>query len=463
MPCGRRASRNLFAKHSIAVVLASPAERYAGELADRSAPGHGRCKHDSRMRHHVYMSPGMFGFGQIGSYSYFAHVERELTARFAATGHDLITHVFGDLPTASVRRRATRLAELVAQTARDDGPIHLLGHSTGGLDVRLVASPATRSIPPETLGWLPQLASVTTMNTPHFGTPLASFFSTANGQQVLAALSVLTAIGLSLGSRPLAGTSVLLGLLRGRDKALPFKHRMLGRAIESMIDLVDDARGADVRKFLHAVHDDQGSMVQLSPESMDLVSAGLENRPGVVYQSTASMAPAPQPRRWLEAFGHPGRAVSFGLFVTLHRITAAYDPRYPCTAQREEPPQVGDPAEAQLCRLLSAHPAIGANDGVVPIRSQLWGTLVWAGLGDHLDVLGHYRDDRDPLALRAELRHHDWLTSGSSFGDRDFTALMDAIAKGMLNAHRLQMERDRRMTIRAMPTGPPATGHVSRR
>src|SRR5580765_3732760 len=97
------------------------------------------------MRHHVYLSPGMFGFGRIGSYNYFAHIERELTARFADAGHQLVAHVIEDLPTASIRRRAARLAELVAQEPGDD-PIHLLGHSTGGLDARLAASPANRSI-----------------------------------------------------------------------------------------------------------------------------------------------------------------------------------------------------------------------------------------------------------------------------------------------------------------------------
>src|SRR3954469_21158436 len=58
------------------------------------------------MRHHVYFSPGMFGFGKLGSYTYFAHVERELTARFAAAGHELVSHVIEDLPTASIRRRS---------------------------------------------------------------------------------------------------------------------------------------------------------------------------------------------------------------------------------------------------------------------------------------------------------------------------------------------------------------------
>jgi triacylglycerol lipase len=385
------------------------------------------------MRHHVYLSPGMFGFGRLGSYNYFSHVEHELTARFAADGHELVAHVIDVLPTASIRRRAMRLAEIV-MAAGGDEPIHLLGHSTGGLDARLVASPATRSIPPALLDWLPRLRSITTMNTPHFGSPLASFFTTASGQQVLAALSVLTVAGLSIGAQPLAAASVMLGFLRRSDSGFPFKIRMLDRSVESVVRLIDDACSPEVRAFLAAVEDDQGSMLQLSPESMDLVGAGLEDRPGVVYQSTVSMAPSPHRHRWLETFGHPWRAVSLSLFFGLHRITARHDDRYPCAALRDMLPWSGDANERFLAGALAASPPLDANDGVVPVRSQVWGTVVWAGVGDHLDVLGHYRDDRDPATVAPERRHVDWLTSGSDFGQGELTSLMDAIANGMLSA-----------------------------
>ena len=385
------------------------------------------------MRHHVYLSPGMFGFGRLGSYNYFAHVERELAARFDAAGHELVAHVVDVLPTASIRRRATRLAEIVSQTSGDE-PIHLLGHSTGGLDARLVASPATRGIPVTILDWLPRLRSITTMNTPHFGSPLASFFTTASGQQVLAALSMLTVAGLSMGAQPLAAASVLLGFLRGSERVFPFKIRMLDRSVASVVGMVDDARCPEVRTFLTAIEDDQGSMLQLSPESMDLVVAGFEDRPGVVYQSTVSMAPSPKPHRWLETFGHPWRAVSLSLFFGLHRVTSEHDDRYPCAAMRGTTPWSGDANEAFLARALSASPPLEANDGVVPVRSQIWGTVVWAGIGDHLDVLGHYRDDRDQSSMAPDLRHVDWLTSGSDFSQVELGALMDAIATGMLNA-----------------------------
>ena len=319
----------------------------------------------------------------------------------------------------------------VAQSSASD-PIHLLGHSTGGLDARLVASP-TSTIDP---AWLPRLRSVTMMNTPHYGTPLASFFATSNGQHVLKALSALTVTGLTLGAQPLAAAGVVLGVVRASDRALPFKLALLDRSIGSVVGLVDDAGCPEVKTFLGAIEDDQGSMLQLSPEAMDLVVAGFADRPGVTYQSTVSMARAPTPRKWLQQVRHPWRAVSLSLFYALHRLTARLDERYPCAAMRGDAPFAGDATEAVLRRAFDPTDSVGldANDGIVPLRSQLWSNVVWAGYGDHLDVLGHYVEPEPPESTPPELRHRDWLTSGSGFTNREQTALVDAIANGMLTS-----------------------------
>jgi hypothetical protein len=379
----------------------------------------------------------MFGFGRLATYDYFAHVERALDARFRSAGQVMEVHVVDVLPTASVRRRAAKLAALIAETSGGEGSIHLLGHSTGGLDARLVASPGAQlPVPAELMRWLPRLRSVTTMNTPHYGTPLASFFATANGQRVLHALSAFTFIGLSLGARPLAAASLLIAVVGRSDRAIGIKLRLMDRSVDSLLGLVDEARSPEVRAYLDAVKDDQGAILQLSPESMDLVVAGFEDRPGVAYQSTASMAPTPTPGSWIRTLGHPWYTISLALFTALHAITSRHGKRYPCAAIRTDPSGgsawAGDATEATLARAFGAAPELHANDGVVPIRSQPWGALVWAGLGDHLDVLGHFLDDRqeEPVASR----HHDWLTSGSAFRRPQFEALMDAVATGMLKS-----------------------------
>jgi hypothetical protein len=205
---------------------------------------------------------------------------------------------------------------------------------------------------------------------------------------------------------------------------------MLDRSVESLIGLVDNVRSPDVRTYLRGIQQDQGAMLQLSPEAMDLMAAGFEDRAGVHYQSTASMSPAPSLSSWLRMVGHPWHALSLALFSALHRLTADIDALYPCAQE----PTKGE-AASMLTSALGQTPQVGDNDGCVPIRSQVWGQLVWAGLGDHLDVLGHYRDETRPVpGERDELRHHDWLTSGSHFNDASFAALMDRVAQGMIAA-----------------------------
>ena len=389
------------------------------------------------MRHHLYLSPGLFGFGRLASYDYFTHVERALTARIRARGEDVVTHVAHVSPTASIRRRALALTELVASTCEpnnpDAGPIHLIGHSTGGLDARLVASPsASLAVPPEALAWRSRLVSVTTMNTPHYGTPLASFFTTASGQRALGLLSALTVVALSFGSPPLAVARAVVAAFVGVDRSLGLKVEIYDRATTSLLRLLDDVRGGDLRHYVDEISQDQGAMVQLMPEAMDLFIAGVEDRPGVAYRSTASMAPPPSARTILPELLHPWSAMSGTVFATIYAITSRYDRRYPCAAP------VAAGSEAMLAHAFGRSPGERSSDGVVPTRSQIWGQLVWAGYGDHLDVLGHFRDDRPSSEVKesaeeiaGEPPHVDWLYSGSAFGRAEFEALMDAVAQGL--------------------------------
>jgi len=372
----------------------------------------------------------MFGFGRLASYDYFVHLERALGDALRARGQEVATWVVDVAPTASVRRRAARLAELVARTSNDgEGPIHLVGHSTGGVDARLVASPGV-SLPCDdaALAWLPRLASVTTLSTPHHGTPLASFFATVSGQRMLYALSALTVIALTLGNPPLAAASALVVAIGRIDRALGLDLRVLDRATESLLRVLDDARSREVRAYLDEIGDDQGAMVQLMPEAMELYQASVRDRPGVAYQCTATMAPPPSPMNWVRAMTSPWGTLSTSIFAVLWGITSRLDERYPCADK-----DAGD-AEGVLTRAFGRAPGARANDGVVPLRSQLHGRVVWAGLADHLDVLGHFDGGRGAAAGEGEPAHVDWLHSGAKF-DRDrFDGMTRAIAEGMLAA-----------------------------
>jgi hypothetical protein len=109
---------------------------------------------------------------------------------------------------------------------------------------------------------------------------------------------------------------------------------------------------------------------------------------------------------------------SAALFTLLSSVTSSQDERYPCAAP-------GDADELVLRESLGETPPPTANDGVVPLRSQLWGKLVWLGRGDHLDVVGHFPGPGG---------HNDWLASGSNFDIRRFDSLMDRVVEGMLSS-----------------------------
>jgi len=377
--------------------------------------GEDRTKGEPPVR--IYLSPGMFGFARVASFSYFEHVVRALDERFRAEERTAEVRVVEVHPTASIRRRAAKLARMVTDTCgEDDGPIHIVGHSTGGLDGRLVASPTVHLIGEGTgqLAWMPRLRSVTSINTPHYGTPLAAFFATVSGQRLLYAISALTVTALKLGAPPLATASALLALF-GRMQMGMLELELVDRAVDSVVRVLDEASSQELRAWLKLLRDDQGAVVQLMPEAMDLFQAGIENRDGVRYQSVATYAPQNAMTDWISALRSPWGAASATIFTALYNLTARHDTRYPCA-----PPDGS--AQASVRALLGELPPVTASDGVVPLYSQVWGELIWVGKADHLDVVGHFPGPGG---------HTDWLASGARFNRVRFDVVMDRIVAGM--------------------------------
>jgi triacylglycerol lipase len=388
----------------------------------------------------------MFGFARLASFDYFEHVVRAIEERFQARGMRAEVHVCEVHPTASVRRRAAKLARMIAETSGSDGgPIHIVGHSTGGLDARLVASPTVHLGSDDArLEWTQRLCSVTSMNTPHYGTPLASFFATVSGQRLLYAISALTVTALKLGAPPLAATSAIMAAF-GRLQIGMFEIELIERTVEATIRVLDEASSRELRAWLKLLRDDQGSIVQLMPEAMDLFQAGVEDREGVRYQCVATYAPQNAVTDWLSAFRSPWGAVSATIFTALYRITARDDERYPCC-----PPDGS--AQRSVRALLGEAPPKHASDGIVPLYSQIWGELIWVGKADHLDIVGHFpgppRRGEGPF-------HTDWLSSGARFNQVRFDVVMDRIVSGMAVAEELRKTAAPKVS-RSVPPGLPA-------
>jgi triacylglycerol lipase len=112
----------------------------------------------------IVLAHGLFGFTRIGLgrvtlTPYFRSIPEFLTG---AGNRVLVTRV----PSiAGVEQRAGRLGEQILKAFPNE-PVHVIGHSMGGLDARrLLANPA----------WQRRILSLSTIGTPHLGTALADF------------------------------------------------------------------------------------------------------------------------------------------------------------------------------------------------------------------------------------------------------------------------------------------------
>lgn len=372
----------------------------------------------SPVLHRVYFVPGMFGFGNLAGYDYFKHVRAGLEKRFAARG---VRAVFEDVPappTSSLRYRSRILSATVSKSAsQDDGPIHLIGHSTGGLDVRLVLSPNVNlGVTAEQLAWRERVVSAVTINTPHYGTPLATYFATVSGTRVLYVLSLLTVVSLTIGEPSLAIFSRLMSGVGGIDSLFGGDMKVFSRVTDSILRFVDREGRGEIADFLSKVRIDQGAIIQIMPEAMDLFNAATSVAPGVRFGSVISAAPPPRSMRFARRIWSPYAAFTAAIYSTLYQFSSQESAVYPYarpTARETELLRIGVDTEVNG----------GSNDGIVPTLSMLWGELLWAGEADHLDILGHFHDDQKPKA------HLDWVTSGARFTRQRFGAVLDEIVK----------------------------------
>lgn len=374
--------------------------------------------------HHVFLLPGMFGFGRLAGYDYFQHLRRALVERFREHGAEVVVEGVSVPSTASIRRRAARVARAVhAGASNDAGPIHFVGHSTGGLDARLLMSPTTyiRDLDPELLAWRDRVSAVVSVNTPHHGTPLAAFFATVSGTRLLYALSLLTVTTLSVGRPGLAALAQLVAALGTVDEVIGLDIKLLDQATKLALRFVGDEGRTEVEEWLGGIREDQGGIIQLMPEAIDIFNAAAEDSDAVRYGCVATSSPPPGPIRFMKKVRSPYAALSATVYTTLYGITSRASSHYPY-------PTPSPAIEAKLHASIGFPSDSKMNDGVVPLLSMLWGQLVFAGRGDHLDVVGHFTDGRKPAD------HVDWLTSGADFDRDDFGTMTHAIADFLLES-----------------------------
>jgi pimeloyl-ACP methyl ester carboxylesterase len=365
----------------------------------------------ARRKHHIVLIPGLLGFAQLGGFDYFMHVEEALARRFLERGAECDFVLVSSPPTASIVRRTRVLRESIDEACgEDEGPIHLIGHSTGGLDARLLACPTAR---PEAPAWFDRVQSAVSISTPHYGAPLAQYFTTMAGAQLLNSLSIFTFVTLRFGGPPLTVLSPVIAMLGRAEEALGLDVKVFEKMTELLLSFIGEQGQAEVREWFEGIREDKGAIFQLTPEAMDIFNAAVEDNQAIKYGSVVTRVPTPAPVRVASGIRSPVAALSAAFFSTLYVGASIPSKIYPVPMPGRE---IREYIEEKIGRDLED----SLNDGFVPTKSMVWGSVLWAGIADHLDTLGHFHGDRDSP-------HTDWLVSGAGFSESDFDEIMDAI------------------------------------
>lgn len=367
-------------------------------------------------RQYVFLVPGFFGFANLGDLKYFAHVREVLTDALARQGVAAEVISVKTWPTSAIQRRAQRLLEQIVEHAGgSDAPIHLVGHSSGGLDCRmLVARGASLSteLPADAIA--SRVRSVVTVATPHYGTPLASFFMTVPGGHLLRLLSLSLIYSLRYGRLPLSAIVQMAGILVKLD-SLVAENDPMDQIYDQLLSDFSTERQREIREFFHEVQHDQSLIQQLVPQALERFNAFTRDVADVRYGCVVTRARTPGVGSTMSAGLSAYAQASHALYVALWKLTS----RMPA----DRLPLPGAEQVRVLTQAYGSLPEPQESDGFVPTLSQLWGEVIHAAHADHHDVIGHFDDPtHDPP-------HYDWITCGSGFRRPQFEVMWGRVAQ----------------------------------
>lgn len=367
----------------------------------------------------VLLVPGFFGFQALAGLPYFFGVRELLRDALGELGVPARVHALDTLPTASLESRALHLGERIADRVGSDGSaIHLVGHSTGGLDARVLLSPDAGH--PELGAIRSRVRSLVSVATPHYGTPLADYMQLLEGQKFLRLFALLSVYGLRVAGPPLANALNLGRLLTRMDDLRSLRESALDTVYELLADPLGSERVRPIEAFLAAVRRDQSLVRQLGPRAM----AGFEHRfrrnPQVHYADVLTRARPPRLLGPVEVGLDPIGQLTHAIYQGLYRLTATFD--------GSALPALTHEQVAFLERVYGKVPDTSANDGLVPTRSQVCDRVIHVARADHHDVIGYFgAPEHDPP-------HLDWVATGCGFRRSDFEQLWRAVAAWIARA-----------------------------
>lgn len=368
----------------------------------------------------IYLIPGFFGFSSLGAYSYFFRVGDTLQ-EYLKQSHNMDVEIIrcATKATSSINRRAQALVnEVVENGGLEADAIHFVGHSTGGLDMRLLLTPGIDLFED---GRELQIAQKTqtaiSISAPHQGTPLAGFFTTMQGRHILQLITSLA--NNKAGRRSIFLLSKLISIVAKMDDWIGRDQTFLDHLVKRLLQHVTVDPHDPIWEFLESMKMDQGAIIQLTPESMHLFNSAVVKREGVHYCCIMNSVKPPDLNTMLSESTSPTAAMSLLLFTFLHTVTSQENPNYKYKF-------LPDDIRSRLENGLDMQITPRNNDGISPLMSQYHGELIHVTRADHLDIVGQF--DR-----AGNERFTDWLVSGAQFDERTFQTVWqkvgDQIAK----------------------------------
>ena len=391
----------------------------------------------------VLLIPGIFGYGSFGPddaplLEYFAGVKEVFAPNLPA---NYVLRVHEPPPTGSLDERVASLHDAVwklkngiklrhAEKAVTAERVHLVGHSTGGLDARLLANPKFEWVGGprgrDRTEVIDAIGAIVTLSAPFRGTPLVDSVGVVR-DAALAAVNDLTLLGTFRNSgldaaylRLLTGAAGVLRMsapFRVPPSIVSHAARQAVRKRVSKKDAVDLA--GQIQSFLLKLHDDRQLYDDLSVANLKKINRAIDGGDRLA-RIHSYVTVSPKPPLIDIGFGLLGRIV----YSTLYRRTAriALDEPQPAGASLGPEATIEDLLKSKV-----------SCDGAVPTRSQtLDGHARRIVLADHLDAVGSF-----PGGSGADVMHSD-----SNFTKDRFKALWADIASCMTATDRVSNARD---------------------
>lgn len=378
-------------------------------------------------RAEIFLVPGFLGFETLGNLDYFLDVAGFLQKQLEAQGIEATVHCTETLPAGSLRHRAIKLAQEVAKRHDPNvDSVHFVGHSTGGVDIRVLLSPGSslddgRDLE-DALGEAyasfldarDKTRSAVGIAAPHHGTPIANYAMRLSFDVLLRGASEMLErdFARALLSQGLRLAGMATSVLRHIPGNSSFLQWVGAKVLTQNPDLI--------LKYLTQVGADVGLLRNLTQEGMNLADALLIDRRGVRY---GSIVTGTEPPRGPVPTYDPILYVNSLLFRGARKGAADTDPDYPY------PDRVAELRERRATDV-AAGLDVGVltvddrtNDGVVPSLSQAYGEILGVFASDHLDCVGHY-----PHVLEDGTAVSGWVRSGASFSTPRFELLWGRVA-----------------------------------